>query len=292
MPTKKQTGPLLKSGANRMKRGRVSKVTKTKGNKQSDGRQSLRTVTQNVTVNVGGKSKGKSSTTIVRRAPISQQPISLSDVAKLVAEVKKTPSPSDEKSKRETRVPLGQSDEVLKSISIQTEPKSTVSISPLVSQGRLKIDENIMNKLNQSRPSIPSTADIEDKPTFKYKPISESFNKNFPVVTVPPKKDSRVKKVVIGIENRRMGEEDVLARNIEEEKKSEVARQRQQAKIDYYNREMSNMPFYEEEDIPYKPSIPEVEGIPLAEATVKEKRKYVKSGKYSKKPKAQVIEEE
>lgn len=168
--------------------------------------------------------------------------------------------------------------EVVKPIKTMNEiPK----VEKLIPKGPLKIDEGILAKLNQTKPSIPSVADIEDiKPTFKYKPISESFK---PIVNVPPKKDSKVKKVVIGIENKRMGQEDALARQIEE-----AARQRQQTKLDYYNREMSNMPFYEEENIP---SISEVQGIPLAEATVKEKRKYVKSGKYSKKPKPQVIEE-
>lgn len=252
MPTKKQS-----------KKGKKV-INKKKGS-----------VSQTVTVNVLPKSRGPKGTGVVKSVAkpqfISQPSFSLGDVAKLISEVKKTPTPSTEQ----------------KSITVQTEKEADKIVRP-VPLGRLKIDESIMNKLSQSRPSIPSIIDIEDTtPTFKYTPVSEYF-KASPVPTVPPKKDSKVKKVVIGIENRRMGEEDVLARQVEEQR-AEAAIQRQQTKLDYYNREM---PFYEEEDIPYKPSIPEVEGIPLAEAEVKQKRKYVKSGKYSKKKQPQVIEEE
>lgn len=63
--------------------------------------------------------------------------------------------------------------EVVKPIKTMNEiPK----VEKLIPKGPLKIDEGILAKLNQTKPSIPSVADIEDeKPTFKYKPISESF---------------------------------------------------------------------------------------------------------------------
>ena len=63
-----------------------------------------------------------------------------------------------------------------------------------------------------------------------------------------------------------------------------AAFERQQSKLYNFNRQISFKSPYEDE-------YSEVEAIPLAEATVKEKRKYVKSGKYSKKPKPQQIEE-
>jgi len=235
---------------------------------------------QKVIVNISQPKSRAKSGTIVTKPPTPQfipqfisqpsQSFSLADVAKLIGEVKKTPTTSEEK----------------KSLAVQTEPKSeTISVAPLVAKGRLQIDENIMNRLTQSKPSIPSISDVEPiKPSIN-KPISDYF-KAPQVPVVPTKKDSKVKKVVIGIENRRMGEEDVLAK---ESAKEEASRQRQQAKLDYYNRQMNEMPFYQEEEIPYNP-IKEVEGIPLVEAEVKPKRQYIKSGKYSKK-KSQVIEE-
>lgn len=161
----------------------------------------------------------------------------------------------------------------------------TKNISTPISLGRLKIDESVLNKFTQSKQSIPAKMDMPDVPPFKYKPIGEYFQPS-PLVEIPKKKDSKVKKLVTSIENRRMGEEDKLARQIQanqiEAKKAEETRQRQQAKIDYFNRQL---PFSQSEDITYKPSIPlaEVEGIPLVEAEVRAKRPYVKSGKYSKK---------
>jgi len=231
---------------------------------------------QKVIVNISQpKSRAKSGTVASLKTPqfipqfISQpsQSFSLADVAKLIGEVKKTPTTSEEKKS------------LAKSETISVAPlKVLPTVAPLVAKGRLKIDDNIMNRLTQSKPSIPSVSDVESiKPTMN-KPISEYF-KAPQVPVVPTKKDSKVKKVVIGIENRRMGEEDVLAK---ESAKEEASRQRQQAKLDYYNRQMNEMPFYQEEEIPYNP-IKEVEGIPLVEAEVKPKRQYIKSGKYSKK---------
>ena len=114
MPTKKQSNPLLKSGAKRMKRGKVSKG---KGS-----------VTQSVTVNVLPKSRARTSVASVARTPtrpqfISQpsQAITLADITKLIGEAKKTPTTSEVKAKQP-------SDEVLKSISVQTEPIKEKSI--------------------------------------------------------------------------------------------------------------------------------------------------------------------
>jgi hypothetical protein len=144
---------------------------------------------------------------------------------------------------------------------LDTIKEKPIIIKP-IPLGRLKIDESVLNKFTQSKPSMPSKIDMPSISALQPKPVSDYF-KAPPVVEIPKKQDSKVKRLVTSIENRRMGEEDILARQIEAQK-VEATRQRQQAKIDYFNQQS--------EEISYNPlsekmRYPEVEGIPLVEAS-------------------------
>jgi hypothetical protein len=260
-------------------------------------------VSQSVVVNVLPKSKAKKSTKlpVPKQTILPQQPFSITELAKLLREKQpETKSTQTTTAKKETQ-------------ETQTSPfKEEIKVDKLIPLGRLKIDESVLNKFNASRPSIPARNDISDVPAFQGKPINEYF-KPPPEVIVPPKKDSKVKKVVVAIENKRMGQEDNLAQQI---RKDEASRQRQQNKLDYYN---TNLPFASESSDteirkPLMTLTPEqllIEGkkqyeeeslrrlkqqvIQAQEETRNEpipKRPYVKSGKYSKKKPEELIPEE
>ena len=204
-----------------------------------------------------------------------------------------------------------------KKVETKTTPfKEEIKIDKLIPLGRLKLDENIINKLNASRPSIPAKNDTPDVPAFQRKPINEYFIPSLEVV-VPPKKDSKVKKFVTSIEMRKMGQEDALAQQI---RKDEATIQRQQKALNYYNTQMplySSQDLLPEKDISVKFAYDDEPRLkPLIQMTPQEmlrrgkeeyeketerrlraelqpsleeivrtpeKRKYVKSGKYSKK---------
>jgi hypothetical protein len=252
-----------------LKKKVVKKITK-KGTKGS--------VSQSVVVNIN---KGKKTTTQPSGKPTIASSL-LSGFSSLASALKQSDSRiSDALKSQQSKV------------SQQTPVSSIIVEEKPISQGRLKIDESVLNKFNSSRPSIPARNDIPDIPPFQQKLVSEYF-KSPPEVETPKKKDSKVKRLVTSIENRRMGEEDALA-----------TRQRQQNKLDYYN---NQMPFASEEDIAYKPLMNmtpeqmlaegkkqyEAESIKRLKEQVNQarqeetsssipKRTYVKSGKYSKK---------
>jgi len=197
---------------------------------------------------------------------------------------------------------LGSENKVTESdkLSSSKEPlkEEPIIIKP-ISQGRLKIDERVLNKFTQSKQSIPAKMDMPDIIPIKNQLINEYFPAAS-IVEIPKKKDSKVKKLVTSIEMRRMGQEDALAKQIEEEKKIEETRQRQQAKIDFYKEAEQTKPLMKmtpEQILSEGKKQYDIESIKRLEEQVIQaqqeeaslfipKRPYVKSGKYSKKNKS------
>jgi hypothetical protein len=145
--------------------------------------------------------------------------------------------------------------------------------------GEVKAKPIVVNEV------APVPKDLEEKKTI---PINELF-KMIPNVEKPAK----LNKAELG-EKKSMFQEDLASERLRyipsnivndktKEEKAIAAFERQQSKLDNYNRQVTFKSPYEEE-------YSEVEGVPLVEAEVKPKRQYIKSGKYSKK-KSQVIEE-
>jgi hypothetical protein len=132
----------------------------------------------------------------------------------------------------------------------------------------------------QVKASTPVPKELEKNKTI---PINE-------LLTMLPKVENpqKLNKSELG-EKKNMFQEDLASEKLryipEVPKVSfDEAQRKTQEQLNYYNERASF-------STPYKNET-EVEGIPLVEAEVKSKRKYVKSGKYSKKKSEELIPEE